>query len=88
MLNDGRALTATKVATATHGELHVKYKTGLVESHHIENEDVIAREVKSAVKEFVSIELKKMIKESQEDVLRNLVPQSAEMYSISRLYRS
>lgn len=53
-LKEAHALTTAGVGTAVHDEAPVEFKSLYIESCSTESEDVIARKVKSDVKEFLT----------------------------------
>lgn len=70
-LKEESALMLTKASSIAHHELPVDYENYPIESHGMD-EDVIARKVKSAVKELAAKQLLTMFKELLGDPLRML----------------
>lgn len=66
------ALWACKVAAVSHKELHVEHKNHQG-SCWTENEDLIGKGVKYAVKDLVAYYFSAMIEESLKDILRRSV---------------
>lgn len=71
--NDKSALMTAEVEITAHDKRHVEFENRPIKSSR-NDEDMIATNVKSAVKELVANELKTMVEKSLDDILRTSLP--------------
>lgn len=72
-MNEETVPIPTRVVPTVHTELHDKVDHRAFESRRNENDNLIAREVRSAVKELITNELTTIVEESLEDMLQALL---------------